>query len=106
MTPESMTTVPPLSFRQARREEARLIANLVNSAYRGDSSRLGWTTEADLLDGQRTDEAEVRGLIEAEGSMILLCLQGAEVIGSVHLQKMDTAAYLGMLVVRPGLQGR
>ena len=29
---------------------------LVNSAYRGDSSKKGWTTEADLLDGSRTDE--------------------------------------------------
>ena len=26
---------------------------LVNSAYRGDSSKKGWTTEADLLDGVR-----------------------------------------------------
>ena len=31
------------------------IAALVNSAYRGDSSRQGWTTEADYLGGQRTD---------------------------------------------------
>ena len=38
-------------------QDAPEIAILVNSAYRGDSSRQGWTTEADLLDGTRTDAA-------------------------------------------------
>lgn len=86
-------------------EEAAFIAALVNSAYRGESSRAGWTTEADLLDGQRTDEQEVQSLIQDDRSMILLCQQGDEIIGSVLLQKQDDAAYLGMFVVRPELQG-
>lgn len=102
----SMVTSQPLLFRKARREDARIIAHLVNSAYRGDSSRLGWTTEADMLDGLRTNEREVLGLIESERSVFLLCVQGAEVVGSVHLKKMETAGYLGMLVVKPELQGR
>lgn len=38
-----------LSFRPATAADAPLIAALVNSAYRGDSSRAGWTTEADLI---------------------------------------------------------
>jgi len=76
----------------------------VNSAYRGDSSRVGWTTEADLLEGKRTNEREVLGLIETAGSMILLCLQGDEITGSVHLEKRDTACYLGLFVVRPERQ--
>jgi len=95
-----------LSFRKARVEESDLIAALVNSAYRGDSSRAGWTTEADLLDGQRTDALEIRTLIEDEKSMILLCQQDHEILGSVLLQKKGDAVYLGMLVVRPELQGR
>ena len=105
MKAESSTITPPLSFRKALAEEADFIAGLINSAYRGDSSRVGWTTEADLLGGQRTDEDEVHGLIEAEGSMFLLCLQGEEIIGSVNLQKKGNSAYLGMFVVRPDLQG-
>ena len=76
-----------MSFRKAQIEEAELIVRLVNSAYRGDSSRVGWTTEADYLDGQRTDEQEIQSLIQAETSMILLCLQADEIIGSVLLEK-------------------
>ena len=71
MKRESTATSQPFSFQKARREHACLIAKLVNSAYRGDSSRVGWTTEADLLEGKRTNETEVLGLIETEGSMIL-----------------------------------
>lgn len=94
-----------ISFRQARLEEVGFIVELVNSAYRGEASKAGWTTEADLLDGQRTDEHEIKNLIEDENSMILLCLQGDEVIGSVNLQRKGEAGYLGMFVVKPTLQG-
>ena len=106
---EALTTMnqtAPFTFRQARSEDAEFLVHLVNSAYRGESSRAGWTTEADFLDGQRTDEQEIRALIEAEHSMILLCLQGPEIIASVNLQKAGDAAYLGMLVSRPDLQGQ
>ena len=100
-----MQTDSSLSFRPARLEETELIVALVNSAYRGESSKAGWTTEADLLDGQRTDEHEINILIEDENSLILLCLQGNEIIGSVNLQRKGEDAYLGMFVVRPTLQG-
>ncbi len=40
------------------------------------------------------------------GSMILLCLQAGEIIGTVYLKRTDaTSAYLGLFVVRPNLQG-
>ncbi|MBL8207075.1 MAG: GNAT family N-acetyltransferase [Blastocatellia bacterium] len=93
------------TFRKARAEEAAFLVPFVNAAYRGDSSRVGWTTEAEYLDGQRTDEDGIRELIETEHSMILLCLQNEDIVGSVHLQKTEDAAYLGMLVTRPDLQG-
>ncbi|MFZ6689781.1 GNAT family N-acetyltransferase [Undibacterium sp. SXout11W] len=94
-----------LSFRHAISVDAEVIAQLVNSAYRGDTSRQGWTTEADLLRGSRIYAAEVLELIAANDSVILLCLQEQEIIGCVHLQRSDAAAYLGMFVVRPTLQG-
>ena len=81
-----------------------MIAAPVNSAYRGDSSRVGWTNEADLFDGQRTDEKEVRDLLNSKESMFLLCLRGTDLVGSVLLRKKGTTAYLGMLVVNPQLQ--
>lgn len=94
-----------ISFRPAEASDAEIIAALVNSAYRGDSSRQGWTTEADLLQGSRIHAAEVAELIAAKDSVILLCLQDQDIIGCVHLEKTSDAAYLGMFVVRPVLQG-
>ena len=99
---------PPLSFRPAVAADASHIAALVNSAYRGDSSRAGWTTEADLISGARIDEGAVRHLLAEPGSMMLLCVQGdeGEIVGSVHLKQTDaTSAYLGLFVVKPTLQG-
>ena len=95
-----------LSFRKAAMEEAEQIAAMVNESYRGETSRKGWTTEADLLDGLRTDAEEVRRLISSDVSMVLVCLSGAELVGSVCLEKMDDQAHLGMFVVKPVLQGQ
>jgi GNAT superfamily N-acetyltransferase len=94
------------TFRCATAADVAAIVRLVNSAYRGKSSRAGWTTEADLLGGQRTDKEEISCLIGLPDSMLLLCLGCGEILGSLHLQKINTVTtYLGMLVVKPGLQG-
>lgn len=103
---ESGNLVGSVVFRTARPDESGIIARLINAAYRGDTSRAGWTTEADLLDGRRTDEAEVRGLIEGDESIMLLCLDGDEIVGTVHLQREGDVAHLGLFVVEPSLQGR
>jgi ribosomal protein S18 acetylase RimI-like enzyme len=95
-----------LGFRTAGAADIAAIVALVNSAYRGDSSRIGWTTETDLLDGQRTDAEEIAGLIDAEGSTILLCLDGPALIGTVHPLRAPDGVWLGMFTVRPALQGR
>ena len=99
-----------LSFRIATAADAPAVVALVNAAYRGESSRAGWTTEADLLDGVRTHDADVIELIEAEGSMILLCFEGKKLIGSVHLQRVSenniAAAFLSMFAVYPVLQAQ
>ena len=94
-----------LSFRKAVHSDVYKIADLVNSAYRGESSKLGWTNEADIFDGQRTDAEELSKLIDADDSLILLCLHGSEIVGSVHLEKVEGGAYLGMLAISPSLQG-
>lgn len=94
-----------LSYRIATPQDASKIVELVNSAYRGDSSRQGWTTEADLLDGQRTDDADVIEMIESPNKIFLLCLKGEELLGSVQLTHQNDNCYLGMFTVRPKLQG-
>src|SRR5277367_1340588 len=93
-------------FEVATAAQAGAIATLVNSAYRGDSSRRGWTTEADLLGGQRTDAEKVREMIERAGSRIELA-QGSTgaLAGCVHLEREpDGSCYLGMLTVDPERQ--
>lgn len=96
----------PVSFRKALPSEAEPIVALVNSAYRGESSKRGWTTEADLLDGTRTNQTDIESLIAQEGSMILLCIEGTDIIGCAHLELVGAECQLGMLVVKPGLQSR
>ncbi|MCW5912061.1 MAG: GNAT family N-acetyltransferase [Cyclobacteriaceae bacterium] len=79
---------------------------LVNSAYRGDSSRQGWTTEADLLDGTRIDEAAIRDLIQKPGTVILTYREQDEILGCVELRTEKARVYLGMLSVKPNTQGK
>lgn len=94
-----------LSISKAEKQDAEQIAALINSAYRGESSQQGWTTEADLLAGLRTDMEEILQLISSDDSMLLLCKVEAELVGSVHLQKQAEQVCLGMLAVNPPLQG-
>ncbi len=79
---------------------------LVNSAYRGDSSRQGWTTEADLLDGTRTDAKAIAEIINKPGHTILKYVEDNSILGCVELHKDGPRMYLGMLTVRPHLQGK
>ena len=78
---------------------------LVESAYRGDSARMGWTHEADLLDGQRSDAAMLAALIDDAAQSLLIAEQGDALIGCVQLSdKGDGLFYLGLLSVAPGAQ--
>jgi ribosomal protein S18 acetylase RimI-like enzyme len=95
-----------LSYQLAGLHHSGLIVSLVNSAYRGEISKMGWTTEAHILGGQRTDEAEIRRLLTEDNSLILLCCHDDQAIGTVHLKNMEHGAYLGMLTIKPELQGR
>lgn len=93
-------------FIQASTEQSHEINELVNSAYRGESSKKGWTTEADLLGGQRTDPAALSELIEKDNSVVLVAENenSGKIEGCVHLEKQGEVCYLGMLTVKPTLQ--
>ncbi|MFM9913166.1 MAG: GNAT family N-acetyltransferase [Methylophilaceae bacterium] len=95
-----------LDFRLATSGDASAIANLVNQAYRGESSRLGWTTEADLLSGLRTETAEITRLIAHENTLFLLCLTDNTLVASVCLEISNSSAHLGMFAVNPQQQAR
>lgn len=96
-----------LVFRIATDADIPAIVALVESAYRGDASRAGWTTEADLLDGRRTGEDDVGACIARERSVLLLAhdaIDGA-LRACAHVAEEDGAGYFGMFSVDPTLQG-
>lgn len=82
------------------------IVALVESAFRGDASRAGWTTEADLLDGRRTGPDEVAAIVADPAQRILVerATDGG-LLASVVLRRDGEDAWLGMLSVRPAQQG-
>jgi len=98
----------PLAVRCATPADAAALEALVNSAYRGDSSRAGWTTEADLLGGQRVDVDGLRALIArgaADGGAVVLVHEDAAGLAAcVELEPRGEGCYLGMLTIRPTSQ--
>lgn len=98
-----MTTA--LEIRAAVAADSVALAAFVNSAFRGDTSKAGWTTEADLLDGQRVDVDRIAETIAAPGNVILLHELDGLLVACVHLQRTAADCYLGMLTVRPTMQG-
>ncbi len=81
------------------------LVGLVNSAYRGESSRKGWTTEADLLDGIRTDRKSLLAMLQKPGAHMLTAKNEVNrVVGCVYLHQQSNQLYLGMLTVAPEIQ--
>lgn len=95
----------PLDVRVATADDAAALADLVNSAYRGDSSRVGWTTEADLLGGQRTDAEALVDVVARPEHVVLVHGDDAMLLACVQLERTGDGCYLGMLTVRPTRQG-
>ena len=99
----------PTTFRAATVADAPAIVALVESAYRGDVSKQGWTTEADFLEGQRTDPESVAELIARDHSRVLLAFRGAQLVCCCHIERLlqdgKSAGYFGMFAVDPTLQG-
>lgn len=92
-------------FRDAVEADIPALVALVTSAYRGDASRAGWTTEADLLDGNRIDPEVLRGDIVRANSRVLLAEGDGAILGCAHVSIEDGAGYFGMFAIRPNLQG-
>jgi ribosomal protein S18 acetylase RimI-like enzyme len=95
-----------LTLRTATLDDAAVVADLVHRAYRGDSSRAGWTTEADLLDGQRIDVGGVEEKIAAPGAEVLIALDDTGgIVACCEIEhRPDDIAYFGMFAVEPAMQ--
>ena len=81
------------------------LVDLINSAYRGNPSRKGWTTEADLIEGDlRIDEETLKQLMNLPAAVVLKYVENSRIEGSVYLEKKANELYLGMLSVNPTKQ--
>ena len=94
-----------LRFRDAGIGDVDAVVALVESAYRGDASRQGWTTEADLLDGRRTGADDVLASLAKSRSRILLAERDGALLACAHVAEEDGAGYFGMFSVQPESQG-
>lgn len=94
-----------LILRNATPDDVPALVALVTSAYRGDASRAGWTTEADLLDGNRIDPEVLLADLQRPHSHVVLAERGGELLACAHVAEDGGAGYFGMFAVRPDLQG-
>jgi GNAT superfamily N-acetyltransferase len=102
-----------VTYRVAVDRDVPAVVDLVESAYRGERSKAGWTTEADLLDGQRTDADEVAAIVAAPNKLLVLATDtdtgadaSADLIACCVIERRDNGrAYFGSFAVRPGMQG-
>ena len=92
-------------FRLAAHADLPELKALVESAYRGESARGGWTHEADLIEGERITMAELEAMLADPAQRLILALADNRLLGCVCLTtKGNGLAYLGMLAVDPTLQ--
>ncbi|MDD2829928.1 MAG: GNAT family N-acetyltransferase [Sulfuricurvum sp.] len=75
-----------------------------DTTARGDSSREGWTTEADLLSGKRIDEAELIQLLNDLDSLILIAHSEDRVFATIHAHYENESVHFGLFAVEPSLQ--
>ncbi|BDZ48780.1 N-acetyltransferase [Frondihabitans sucicola] len=95
-----------LLFRPATLADSDAIVELVTSAYRGDDSRVGWTTEAELIDGPRIDAELLADDLADPNGVVLVGVDGDAILACCHLaRRSDTAGYFGMFAVSPVRQG-
>lgn len=101
-----MPDIHTLQFRVATEADVPALVALVTSAYRGDASRVGWTTEADLLDGDRIDAAVLRTDIARPRSRVVIAdVGGTGPVACAHVADVEGSGYFGMFAVDPQRQG-
>lgn len=100
-----MSPPPALHFRPATLDDRDALIALVTSAYRGDASRAGWTTEADLLDGPRVAPDVLEHDLTRPRSLVLIAEREGDLLACAHVCDDGGAGYFGMFAVDPTRQG-
>ncbi len=91
--------------RPATLADVPALADLIESAYRGPRSQAGWTTEAHLLDGQRTDAASLADSLADPQNIMLMAEDDHGPLACVMIESRADHGYIGMVTVRPTAQG-
>jgi len=94
-----------VTIRAAGHTDIPALTALINRAYRGDSSRLGWTTEADILRGLRIDGEGLETIL-TDPDAVLFVAEAGELLASIHARHVGEEVHLGLFAVEPALQGR
>lgn len=96
-----------MKIEKARIDHLDDLVNLVNRAYRGEASKQGWTSEADLLvGGIRINAARMQAALQDDTTTILVYREvTGKLTGCVSLADKSSHLYLGMLTVEPEQQG-
>ncbi len=100
--------MPMLNFYKAELSDAAALSQLVNRAYRGELSRKGWTTEADILEGIRATTADIAEMVHARDQFMLMGERDEKILACMQCQKQSfdgqTVALFGMIAVEPTKQ--
>lgn len=78
-----------LSFRYARLADTSTLVALIERAYRGEDTAGRWNSEAHLLKGPRTSDAEISTLIGREDTRFLIAESGGRIVGCCLLQGLS-----------------
>jgi len=100
-----MRPAEALAIRAAVRADLPRLRPVIERAYRGESARQGWTHEADLLSGERTDDATLAAMFDDPNHLLLIAELSDGPVGCVSLTARGGGlVYLGLLCVDPTLQ--
>jgi GNAT superfamily N-acetyltransferase len=94
-----------MKFTHAKPNNIPTLTSLLNRSYRGESSRAGWTTEADLLSGKRIDETGLLQLLNDSDSLILIARSDEMILATIHAHREVDSVHFGLFAVEPTLQG-
>jgi GNAT superfamily N-acetyltransferase len=94
-----------VEFRRGTVGDIEALVALVGHAYRGEGGEPGWTTEAHLFHGPRTDADDIRATLEAPENTVVVAEDGGEVVGCCTVSDRGSIAYFGLFAVSPHAQG-
>ena len=98
-------TVDAFSIDSAVPDDLSALHALVESAYRGESAKAGWTHEADLLHDDRIDRATLAATLADPDVRLLVARAGHDLVGCAQvMRKSPSHAYFGLFAVDPQRQ--